>query len=55
MSYLNDNDKFDDFIDKGIRLMLCIVCIGIAIAIVGLNIMISSFIFIVTIIIKMLF
>ena len=39
-SYLNDNDKFDDFIDKGIRLMLCIACIGIATAVVGLNIII---------------
>ena len=44
-SYLNDNDKFADFIDKGIRLMLCIVCIGIAIAIVGLNIIIIKTLF----------
>lgn len=45
MSYLNDNDKFDDFIDKGIRLMLCITCIGIAIAAVGLNIIIIKTLF----------
>lgn len=45
MSYLNDNDKFDDFIDKGIRLMFCIVCIGIAIAVVGLNIIIIKMLF----------
>lgn len=43
MSYLND-DKFDDFIDKGIRLMLCITCIGIAIAAVGINIIIMNYI-----------
>jgi len=44
MSYLND-DKFDDFIDKGIRLILCITCIGIAIAVVGLNIIIIKMLF----------
>ena len=44
-SYLNDNDKFDDFIDKGIRLMLCIACIGVAIAVVGLNIIIIKTLF----------
>lgn len=45
MSYLNNNDKFNDFIDKGIRLMLCITCIGIAIAAVGLNIIIIKTLF----------
>lgn len=45
MSYLNDNDKFDDFIDKGIHLMLCIACIGVAIAVVGLNIIIIKALF----------
>lgn len=43
MSYLND-DKFDDFIDKGIRLMFFLAAIGIAIAAVGLNIVIMSYI-----------
>lgn len=45
MSYLNDNDKFDDFIDKCIRFMLCITCIGIAIDAVGLNIIIIKMLF----------
>lgn len=43
MSYLND-DKFDDFVDKGIRLMFFLAAIGTAIAVVGLNIIIMNYI-----------
>lgn len=41
MSYLND-DKFDIFIDKGIRLMFFLAAIGMVIAVVGLNIIIMN-------------
>jgi hypothetical protein len=43
MSYLND-DKFDDFIDRGIRLMFFLAAIAISIAAVGLNIVIMNYI-----------
>ena len=44
MSYLND-DKFDDFVDKGIRLMFFLAAMGLAIAVVGLNIIIIKMLF----------
>lgn len=43
MSYLND-DKFDDFVDKGIRLMFFLAAIGTAIAAVCINIIIMNYI-----------
>ena len=43
MSYLND-DKFDDFVDKGIRLMFFLAAMGSAMAAVGINIIIMNYI-----------